>query len=378
MLMREFFKKYKYIDVVESSGWSDINEMIRTINQGNKQDKGVQNRYEYPLGNKNFISMNFHSKHCFIMKEKGIVKGVATISIQDIFLEGKLKRVAYLSDLKIASDFCTTGKREWRSAFQDIITNKDRINELKECEFIYGLIDEENDATKNLFSRFDKTVTMTELKQYSIHNIFTKKSEIDFPSNNIEIRLSKHQDIDKIKKLSITEMQKSNWCDSPKQIINDIERYIQNGQSIVVLKDGEIVSHAAFIRTKIDKVELEDISSKFKMAKSLLPLFSTGLPNSSEGIEKLNSIYLTQLCIKHDLEPKERVEICQTIIQAIINGRHQQKESILTISTIKDRAIDKALESFISITKEMNMISFLKKEEMAIEDINDLDYEKVS
>ncbi|WP_034719435.1 hypothetical protein, partial [Bacteriovorax sp. DB6_IX] len=63
-----------------------------------------------------------------------------------------------LSDLKVSHDFCLSGKRQWRNAFVDIILNKDNIDELRDCEFFYGLIDVESEQTKNLFKRFEKII----------------------------------------------------------------------------------------------------------------------------------------------------------------------------------------------------------------------------
>lgn len=373
MHLVDFFKKYKYIDLCPAQAWDDINDMIQAINRGSDIKDGRPARYDYPLGNKNLITLSYISKYFITMKEGNIIKGVASLTIKDIFLNGEVSRVAYLSDLRIANDFCTTGKRQWRNAFLDIIMNKDKITELKDCEFIYGLIDIENDLTKNLFNRFEKLIDINCINNYSIHNIFTKKSELDIENKKIKIEVSKLEDKNELRIFSLNQIQERQWCDSPKNNISNIDDYISRKQSIHVKLDGKVVAHSCFMRTQVSKFELTEISSKFKMAKSILPLFCTRNTTEEESQEKLNSIYISKFDICNNLSPLERIEISKLMIQNIINSKHHLKDSILTLSCIQDRAIEKALESFISITKKMKIISFKRKQDViTIEDDHDI------
>jgi hypothetical protein len=373
MHLLDFFTKYKYIDINPGQAWDDINDMVHAINRSADIKDGKPIRYDYPLGNKNLITLSYISKYFISMKERNIIKGVASLTIKDIYLNGSVTRVAYLSDLRIANDFCTTGKRQWRNAFLDLIVNKDKIVELKECEFIYGLIDIENELTKNLFNRFEKLIDINYINNYSIHNIFTKKNEFDVEDSEINVELSTIENKEELTIFSLNQIQDRRWCDSPKNNISNLEDYIVRNQSIHIKKDGKVIAHSCFMRTQVSKLELTEISSKFKMAKSILPLFSSKPNSEDECHEKLNSIYISKFDICNTLTPLERIELAKILIQNVINSKHHQKDSILTLSCIQDRAIEKALESFISITKKMKIISFKRKEDViTIEDDHEL------
>jgi len=363
MNLKDFFCKYKYIDITSANAWDDINEMVKQINHKVTRTQTIQRdyRYEYPLGNKNLMTLNYYKKYFITMKELSQIKGMASITIKDIYYQGEICRVAYLSDLKVSNDFCVTGKRQWRNAFLDLVINKDRVKELKECKFFYGLIDVENEQTKNLFSRFEKQIEIRNINRYSIHNIFSKKSSLNQKKNRYSILRTVEDDKDEVIKFTLDQIQSQKWCDSPKVNIKDINDFIDRKQSILIKDQNKIVGHICFMRTQIDKLEMADLSSKFKMANSILPLFSS--QNESEDkSEKINSIYIPIFYISMKLNPLQRIEITKLLIQTVIDLNHREDDSIITLSNIYDRAIERALESFICMTKYMQVVSFKKKD----------------
>lgn len=379
MKILEFFNKYKYLEIQRANSWNDIDESMKTLERHlYKKLNAKKSRYESPLGNKNLITLNCHEKYFISMSENHELKGMASLTIKDIYNEGKLTKVAYLSDLKVSHDFCLSGKRQWRNAFVDIILNKDNIDELRDCEFFYGLIDVESEQTKNLFKRFEKIIDVNYIHNYTIHNIFSNQTDGTHKMKGHQVRLTTLDDREKIIKFSLTQIAGLNWCDSPESYTQDLRNYIANKQSLYIEKNGEIQAHICFMRTRIDKLDLMELNSKFNMAKTVLPFLDSGISGQKDN-EKINSIYIPVFHLNSSLNPIQRIEVTKILIQTLMKLPHQQKESVITVSNIYDRAVETALESFICMSKYMQIVSFKKKEvllsqtEAEIEKINDIE-----
>ncbi|WP_034720299.1 hypothetical protein, partial [Bacteriovorax sp. DB6_IX] len=93
-------------------------------------------------------------------------------------------------------------------------------------------------------------------------------------------------------------------------------------------------------------------NSKFNMAKTVLPFLDSGISGQKDN-EKINSIYIPVFHLNSSLNPIQRIEVTKILIQTLMKLPHQQKESVITVSNIYDRAVETALESFICMSKYM-------------------------
>tara|TARA_R110002072_G_scaffold276051_1_gene437323 strand:- start:51610 stop:52770 length:1161 start_codon:yes stop_codon:yes gene_type:complete len=245
---------------------------------------------------------------------KGKIKGMASMSYHQAYVDQKLTTVGYLGDLRISLD-----KKAiviWRKFYQDFLKNSPNMKETQNCQHYYS-------ALMNSNARSNNTLVegKVEKVQYQLENAFTMVNVIGrypYLPRQKEFHL-------KTGALSSTEMNFVEEIEGKRKFgldwKNEYSYRLKHWQNfdesnfIKVYFEGELLAVTSFWDPSAHKtIQLNRISSSIKYVSSLLshlPLFH--FKKAPKPYSNLNIIYLNQINFKENLSSKEKEKILKNL-----------------------------------------------------------------
>lgn len=360
MRLNEFVSNYKFIRYVSSQDQhylDDINE--QEYHHQYRQFNAKRRTNEYPLGKKNQTIFNEINCHTFIFKEQYQTKGHAIFVIQNILLNGEIKKVANLIKLKMNIDFCDEGKRQWRNFFIDLIKKKDEIIEFSDCDFIYSLISKEDTNAMKSIVNYRKNIGIKNLADYQVFNIFPRKNMSLLEKMRHPVKIARLEDIEDILELNKQQATLQQWRDGKKLNRSQLEIIIElNNCFIIRDKHGELLGYVTCVEKRLNKEQLEQIDPTYKMAGSLLPIFD--VENDKEE-NFINLLHIEDIDFTPEINPLERIAVCTSLLIGIINYPRYKYVNLIKLQCFKDRVIEKSCENFFAVRNDYLLYKFLEK-----------------
>lgn len=321
--------------------------------------------YEYLIGIKDYLFGPHNKTFIFIFKtqEQEDIKGYAALTLKKIVQDKKIKNVCFINEIIFDKKFCHELKQEWENIFIYLINNKDKIKELKDCDYFYTLSLNESIENSTSFNRFKKALLRSREDSYRIYNLFTKNYNIIsiLPQHGLAkapFEMAK-EIYDFIISQKLKKTKDINSIPNYPEIIEAIKE-----ERVFYIKESNKISAICLCElTKLKKQFFHKLDNKFKLSSSLLPLFGRGSA-PSEQIAEFDNLYIRLIEIDQEFLPIKRSQICTNIIKGLLTEPSFKHTLVFTIPSYSDMSIENAMKSFLNIETNLVEITF-----------NDFEYE---
>ena len=374
--IKDFLQNYKYLEVINTDGIRDIDALLEKMVI---QTNGIKINYDYPLGVKNYFAFCKEKNFCIVIKEDRMIKGFATLSIQNILINGEIQSVCYIGDLCTSPNLSSEGKRQWQNAFIDIVKQKDNIQEFCECKYFYALILKDHAGLDGILERLNRGISVNQENEYKIINIFARKYPI-LPHPPINLDTATIEELEEVR--SYLALQKIHRTKDINVVLDrDIISTHILKQNCYITRDENNQINSVIICKENDlkRVHIQKMDSIFKMAGTLLPLF--GRSKIQEG-DTLNNLYFEVFEVDSKMKPLKRSEYASSIIAGLLRNERYKECALFTIPAYGDKYIERASKNFFSIESIITETIFLKKASAAkmysTEGIDDQEEQKIS
>jgi hypothetical protein len=169
MDLAQLIEKYNGIRLAKPA---DERALRTFFNQHQMSTKKISLQYE--RGPDFFAMMNArgHKSLTFVYENAdGALRGVASISYRDGYVDGKLQTVGYLGDLRIAMDRHIL--REWKKLYAEIVNLSPELEDTGHAtHYLTAVIDENNLARRTLVRNTVGGLAYNPLVPYRMVNIF--------------------------------------------------------------------------------------------------------------------------------------------------------------------------------------------------------------
>lgn len=149
---------------------NDNDKIMRFFNQTSMETTSLKLRYERTPDF--FTFLDYQSDEVFVMggdKDEKDIKAIATMTIRDGFINGQLKRVAYLGDLRVKGGIRYSMR--WQQLFGDILENSKRLEDVNVDYFITAVMGGNAKASKALVENKKSKFKYQKLCDYKMVNV---------------------------------------------------------------------------------------------------------------------------------------------------------------------------------------------------------------
>lgn len=171
-------KQFPNIRTAKSSDNQAILDFLKTTNMHNKK---LVLRYNREPNFFSFLKSQGNSYLVYLLldKDKLSIKGLAVLSIREAYVNGKLTKVVYLSDLRIASQVWRGARLQWKKFYSFLLKEHKNIEELKDVQYFYSAILSNNKAALNSLLKQNSDVVYQLISPYYSCNVLGKIPIID-------------------------------------------------------------------------------------------------------------------------------------------------------------------------------------------------------
>ena len=170
MKLNEILKKYSVFKIAEQSDSKRLNTFfLKSIMDADGLQLTYQRQPDF------FTFLKFHGDHNIVFyaeNEKKEIILVASISLRDGYINRKIERIAYLSDMRIDMKY-KPGRLivKWKQCMGDIIINSAGIEEIKTKYMITAIMQDNTKAIKSLVNNSRNPFLYKKISNYSMINI---------------------------------------------------------------------------------------------------------------------------------------------------------------------------------------------------------------
>jgi hypothetical protein len=274
----------------------DNDKIMRFFNQTSMETTSLKLRYERTPDF--FTFLDYQSDEVFVMggdKDEKDIKAIATMTIRDGFINGQLKRVAYLGDLRVKGGIRYSMR--WQQLFGDILENSKRLEDVNVDYFITAVMGGNAKASKALVENKKSKFKYQKLCDYKMVNVvmpYKKLASI----RGVEIRWATVDDKEEL--LDFLEYKNKNrpFGFTREYIERAFDKWthfsIEN--FIILKKSSRIVSTCAIWNpSPAKKIIIESLPRSLKILNILVSLFT----KTSKVGEELKVQYLNFLNLGH-------------------------------------------------------------------------------
>jgi len=274
-----------------------------------------------------FSRLSGNQSLIFIMENQDkSIGGYGMLSKKKVYIEGELKTVGYLTDIRISDSLHRQTRFEWRSLYHEMLKNKHLIEEIADCSCFYSIIMGDNQQSLNAFTKGKRGViyrNFCNFKSVNIlfrYNIFKKINDLEVRENYI-VNAASEDDLPEIRNFLHSENKNKtfgyNFCaDGEDELMKRFRNWDQFSISSFILvrdKSNKIVACTAPQMFSSHKsLIIEKLNFKFRLLGLVAGML--GLPKLVKG-EELKICFLTHLEISSHLSFLIRKKIFLLIIE---------------------------------------------------------------
>lgn len=300
---------------------NDNEKMLELYQQVDMKTKGIQIAYE--RGPNFFSFLEYHRGEAFVFGayDGNNIAGMATLIIKDAYINGKIAKIGYFGDLRIA-DRNKVWAAHWRKLLADIIHHGKDIAEFKSCDFYYfAVLTDNKKAIDSIENQKDETICNQEFARFKMYNLIGAKPFGLYYNDGFHFVLESND----------LTLQKEK---SQKSFLGSA----QNESKVMALKDNEGTTVATFSLwspSPKKKVILSRLPYGLKIMFRILGVFF----NMPKEKEEIKILYLKNLSFINNLSSEEKLKISHAILSWCFSSGAMNHWNSLAVTDLEEECI---------------------------------------
>jgi hypothetical protein len=359
MNLRQVLEKFPNISLARPEDDARIKDFLKTVLM---KMPGLWLRYEICAEVTRFLSYQGSEAFIFLMEDDASqLGGYAVLSKRFYYLNGQVKQVAYLSDLRVGSDLPEVVRQQWRDLFAYAFQHIDQIDEIKDCEFSYcAIFDSNKKAIERLAENRFGMVFKPSIHYQAVNIVGKGPHTFLFKSKPHRYRVSfaRQSDKENIMKFLSEQNQKKFlgefFTEDGRSEMGEWQRRELSWHDLAIsafllVKNhgGEIVGLCCpWSPEKGRKIVLERVPLAYRSLRPFLKLWDrkplvVGQP--------LRMLYLTHLEVDDDLNLIEKREVFSALLNFVFDNKIHRPYHFVTFCHFYDAWIDEVLRDYLLI-----------------------------
>ena len=293
----------------------------------------------------------------FIMENQDrSIGGFGMIVKKKVYLQGELKTVGYLTDIRVSNSLYRKTRFEWRSFYYEMLKNRHLIEEIEDCACFYSIIMSDNQQSLNAFTKGKRGVVYRELCKFNSvnilfrFNIFKKNNDLDI-LENFHVTAATQKDLCEIRAFLHTENCHKTFgydfrTEDEDELTTRFRKWVHfSVASFLLVKDNEnkiVACMAPWMISSGKTLMIEKLSRRLRLLGRIAGIL--GLPKLKDG-EELKICFLTHLEISSQLKVVTRKKIFLLLIEYWFKHKPKRSHHLLSF-------YDYSFNDFASMLKE--------------------------
>ncbi|MCP4133841.1 MAG: hypothetical protein GY754_22925 [bacterium] len=292
------------------------------------------------------------------------IEGMGSMIIRPCYLNGKVDKVAYVSDLRVLSKNKRKNQFRWRDFPLEICQKGKDVDEFNGCRYYLGAIVDANEKAKDVFDSLDAPFGASDISTYSQVNLlgrrplkfFGKKSPVS--DLDITITRAEEKDIPELKNFLDKQSRKKAFGFVYEGENGELDRRLKDWDDFSISSfyltrnsSGKLIScFAPWDPTKGRRIVVDRFPGYLAFLGKILKGLGKSVPNPGD---ELKTLYMTTMEFDYELTRLQKKHILNEYIDVVYQSKRMKNYHVLAFCDYKKDSIGEGLEKnyFIQSTR---------------------------